>query len=66
MRTTRTFVTMDLSQAAFEEIKAKLQAAGYFHAINHLPYVGECLDMHGIAITAEKQTNKEEKQNDKH
>lgn len=46
MRATHTFVTMDLSEAAFNEIRQKLQDAGYEHA-----FIEEGLiDMRGIAV----------------
>lgn len=52
IRTTHTYVVLEVSAAAYEEIKAKLAAAGYedqFHEED-----GETLiDMHGIAIGRE-------------
>lgn len=45
MRSTHTYVVMELSPAAHAEIKAKMLAAGYGHAID-----GEAIDMHGIAV----------------
>jgi hypothetical protein len=56
MRTTYTYAILDVSQAAFEEIKAKLEAAGYQHAF------GEddgrtVIDMHGIAVAPEDSTD---------
>lgn len=53
MRTTRTFVIMDVSQTVYDEIKDKLIAAGYRHAIGD---DGE-LDMDGITLMADT-TNK--------
>lgn len=50
MRTTHTYVTLELSRAAYDEIKGKMLAAKYQHAINA---EGE-IDMHGIAVTAEQ------------
>ncbi len=44
---THTYVLMELSPAAYDEIAAKMRAAGYDHTFNH---EGE-IDMHGIAVT---------------
>jgi hypothetical protein len=51
---THTYATMQVSRGTFEEVKAKLVAAGYEHAI-HPPGEedGTLLDMHGIALTTE-------------
>jgi hypothetical protein len=46
MRTTYTYVTMELSQAAYDEIAKKMRAAEYVHAFGE---DGE-IDMHGIAV----------------
>lgn len=51
-RVTHTYVLMDLSPSAYNEIKKKLLAAGYSHAV-HEAHDGERLDMHGIAVTME-------------
>ena len=48
MRSTYTYVIMELSPAAHAEIKEKMLAAGYQHAID-----GETIDMHGIAVEPE-------------
>ncbi len=49
LRTTHTFAVLELSAAAWEEIAAKLCAAGYDHA-----FVDDgCIDMHGIGVKAE-------------
>lgn len=45
-RTTYTFVELELSPAAYDEIRAKLEAASYGHAIG----VDGALDMHGLAV----------------
>ena len=45
---TRTFVELEVSQAAFDEIAGKLRAAGYAHACGD-----GIVDMHGIALTRE-------------
>lgn len=50
VRNTHTYVILELSQAAFDEIKRKLEAAEYQHAF--MP--GGEIDMHGIAVKAEE------------
>lgn len=45
---TRTYATMEVSAEAFDEIRAKLESAGYEHAVHDK---GEILDMHGIGLT---------------
>lgn len=45
MRSTHTYVIMDLSEAAYNEIREKMVAADYGHAID-----GKTIDMHGIAV----------------
>jgi hypothetical protein len=47
---THTYATMEVSEATFKEIEAKLRAAGYDHALMDL---GSTLDMHGIALVRE-------------
>ena len=47
---TYTYVTMDVSPAAYEEIKQKLIAADYGHALHEDREDGVLLDMHGIAL----------------
>lgn len=52
MRTTHTFAVLELSQLAFDEIKAKLTAAGYQHAF--FQDDGKLtMDMHGIGVREE-------------
>lgn len=47
---TYTYVIMELSRAAFQEIKAKMIAADYRHAFQKSD--GRVvIDMHGIAVT---------------
>jgi hypothetical protein len=48
LRSTRTFVLLGLSKAAYDEIATKLQAAGYDHA-----FVDGVIDMHGLAVECE-------------
>lgn len=51
MNVTHTYVLLELSAASYEEIKAKLLAACYEHAVNS---AGE-LDMHGLAVVKSAQ-----------
>jgi hypothetical protein len=46
MRTTYTYVTMEISQAAYDEIHSKMKAADYGHAIDK----DGTIDMHGLAL----------------
>lgn len=55
LRTTHTFVTLAISQAAYEEIKQKLLAAGYNHSFVYDFNDEETIDMHGIGLTEEKE-----------
>ena len=53
MRTTYTYVVLDLSPAAYEEIAKKLADAGYSQ-IFHTERGGRTvIDMHGIAVASE-------------
>jgi hypothetical protein len=45
---TYTFAILDLSPAAYWEIRQKLRAAGYDHAIDDAD--GGTIDMHGLAV----------------
>lgn len=47
MRITHTFVELELSPTAYDEIATKLREAGYDHAFGD---EGE-IDMHGIVVT---------------
>lgn len=49
IRSTYTYVTMELSAAAYDEIAQKMREADYGHAFNE---DGE-IDMHGIAVIKE-------------
>lgn len=53
---TYTYAVMTVSRHAFEEIKAKLLAADYGHAVHARPD-GTVLDMRGIALTPEEGTS---------
>jgi hypothetical protein len=48
MRTTRTFVLMELTPGAYTEIRQRLIDAGYEHAIDDRT---QRLDLHGIGVT---------------
>ena len=58
IRQTHTFATLAVSKAAYEEIKQKLLAAGYQHAIFESDNQ-EVIDMHGIALVVEPVEPKE-------
>lgn len=47
-----TYSILDISEAAYAEIRAKLDAAGYGHAFHF--HEDEVIDMHGIAIRCEE------------
>lgn len=51
MRSTHTYAILEVSQSAFDEIKAKLVEADYGHAFSQ---DGKTIDMHGIALEAEE------------
>jgi hypothetical protein len=53
-RSTYTFVVLELSPAAFEEIHSKLKAAGYDHQF-HVEQDRTVIDMHGIAVAPPKK-----------
>ncbi len=53
LRTTRTFVIMEVSQAAHDEIRAKLLEGGYDFAVWEEGDDGTLLDMNGIALGIE-------------
>lgn len=48
---TYTYVTLEVSHAAYAEIKAKLEVAGYQHTFHdNRDGDGVVIDMHGIAL----------------
>jgi hypothetical protein len=54
VRQTNTFAELELSQTAYDEIRKKLEAAGYHHAFMFKGTAdGEAptIDMHGIGVT---------------
>src|SRR5712664_1117217 len=48
IRSTYTFAALEVSAAAYDEIKAKLEDAGYQHTFGH---GSGAIDMHGIGLT---------------
>lgn len=53
MTYTHTVAVLEVSQETFDEIKGKLLAAGYAHAVDVMDGWGETVDMHGIALAIE-------------
>lgn len=51
-RSTHTYAILDISPAAYAEIREKLERAGYQHAF-HKEGEDEVIDMQGIAVRAE-------------
>ena len=49
IRQTHTYAVLEVSPAAYREIRGALEAAGYAHAF-HQGGDGEVIDMHGIAL----------------
>jgi hypothetical protein len=60
-RSTYSFVVLELSPAAFEEIRSKLEAAGYQHQF-HVEQERTVIDMHGIAVSPPKKAPLENEQ----
>ena len=54
MRSTYTFVILDLSPSAYAEIAKKLRAADYGHCFQKDSSGRELIDMHGIAVAEEE------------
>lgn len=54
LRTTHSFAIMEVSQSAYDEIKAKLEEAGYDHAVWEEGDDGTLLAMNGIALALER------------
>lgn len=52
IKQTHTYVMLELSKAAYDEIAKKLRDAGYDHAFIH-DDDGCTIDMHGIGVTCE-------------
>jgi hypothetical protein len=53
MTATHTYVVLEVSKRAFEEIKKKLKEAGYQHTFHD-----GLIDMHGIAIQIDRKEPK--------
>lgn len=54
IRQTYTYVELEISKAAYEEISNQLVEAGYGHAFGIGHEHGDPIDMHGIAVTFDK------------
>jgi hypothetical protein len=50
---THTYAILEISKAAYDEIRAKLKAAGYGHVFDQ-DEGKEVIDMHGIALKEEE------------
>lgn len=50
IRSTYTYAVLEVSHAAYAEIKAKLEAAGYQDQFHKDREDGVLIDMHGIAL----------------
>ena len=50
-RTTHTYTVLPISRVAYRELRARLEASGYHHAI-HTDADGEVIDLHGVAVQA--------------
>lgn len=55
LRTTHTFVLLDVPYEMYNLVREKLIAAGYDHAVDDTE---KTLDMHGIALTPEEANGK--------
>lgn len=54
LSTTYTYAVLAVSDAAYEEIKQKLEEAGYNHVFHENRH-GVVIDMHGIALGRENE-----------
>lgn len=54
MKQTHTYVILEISHAAYEEIAEKLREAGYAHAF-HETGGRVVIDMHGIAVAEQEK-----------
>lgn len=59
-RHTYTYAVLEVSKAAYDEIRAKLEAAGYQHAFHSDSDHPELIDMNGIALAPEAEGNSHE------
>lgn len=53
----QTYAILELSRVAFEEIKTKLEAAGYSDQFYETDEDGTAINMDGIAVRAIKEPN---------
>jgi hypothetical protein len=53
-RMTHTYAILEISRAAYDEIRAKLEAASYQHTFIQ-KQSREVIDMHGIAVAIEPE-----------
>jgi hypothetical protein len=58
MRSTYTYVTLEVSESAYNEIATKLKNAGYDHVF-HKEGSRVLIDMHGLALDVEPSIVKE-------
>jgi hypothetical protein len=54
LKQTHTYSILEVSQATYDEIKAKLEEVDYQHTFHEDDEHGLVIDMHGIAIAKEK------------
>ena len=57
MRATRTYAILEVAPEVYEDIKARLLAADYTHAL-HSDDGREVIDMHGIALMPRSNADK--------
>lgn len=59
VKSTYTYAILEVSKAAYEEIKKKLEDAGYHHALHtHEGEPTPVIDMHGIGLKQEDSKEK--------
>jgi len=63
-RATHTYAVLDVAQATFDDIHARLELAGYQHAFLHDGAVVIRIDMTGIALAVEPQATDPEDDGD--
>lgn len=56
IKSTHTYAILEISQAAYNEIKSLLEKAGYDHVFHEDTEFGIVMDMHGIALGAVKDS----------
>lgn len=55
MSYTHTYAILEVSEAAYEEIKTRLEIAGYQDQFHEQRDHGLVIDLHGIAIAKQKE-----------